>query len=179
MKLLPLTASLLSLIVAAQANPAPAPSKAPVEGRYCCPSVGPKGLPIVRQQPDPSKVICHYAAGTDETCTYDAKSGRGRGSTKGCPKKALKNPNPPVCPIIVPPSGLFCCPPIGPNNLPLDRQQVGPFSIFCYYDTGTDQGCFYNPGSGEGGGPAVGCPTQAPINPNYPTACPTGPGSSP
>ncbi|KAF8157236.1 hypothetical protein B0H34DRAFT_712869 [Crassisporium funariophilum] len=31
----------------------------------------------------------------------------------------------------IPPAGLFCCPPCGPNGLHLDRQQVGPFAIFC------------------------------------------------
>ena len=29
------------------------------------------------------------------------------------------------------PPQLFCCPPYGPEGLPLNRQQVGPFDIFC------------------------------------------------
>jgi hypothetical protein len=29
-----------------------------------------------------------------------------------------------------------------------------------------------DPGSGLGGGPATGCPVQAPKNDDYPTACP-------
>ncbi|PPR02046.1 hypothetical protein CVT24_011206 [Panaeolus cyanescens] len=71
----------------------------------------------------------------------------------------------------IPPPGLYCCPPYGPQGLPLNRQQVGPFAIFCYYSEGTDLGCFYNPGTGAGGSMGIGCPTQAPANPHPPT-CP-------
>ncbi|RDB27340.1 hypothetical protein Hypma_004441 [Hypsizygus marmoreus] len=70
----------------------------------------------------------------------------------------------------IPPIGLYCCPTTGPNGLTLDRQQTGPYTIFCYYDEGTTQGCFYNPATGLGGGTA-GCPLQAPANPHPPT-CP-------
>ncbi|KIM37989.1 hypothetical protein M413DRAFT_448034 [Hebeloma cylindrosporum] len=71
----------------------------------------------------------------------------------------------------IPPPGLFCCPPCGPNGLHLDRQQVGPYTIFCYYSPGTDLGCFYDPGTGAGATTVPGCPTQAPSNPHPPT-CP-------
>ncbi|TFK38413.1 hypothetical protein BDQ12DRAFT_723262 [Crucibulum laeve] len=73
-------------------------------------------------------------------------------------------------PPVVPQPGLFCCPPYGPDGLPLDRQQVGPFNIFCYYSTGTDKGCFYNPATGQGA-LINGCPGSAPANPHPPT-CP-------
>ncbi|KAF8060655.1 hypothetical protein FPV67DRAFT_301461 [Lyophyllum atratum] len=71
----------------------------------------------------------------------------------------------------IPPAGLFCCPPYGPGGRTLDRQQLNPYAIFCYYDEGTEQGCFYDPGTGGGGGPAAGCPVQAITNPHPPT-CP-------
>lgn len=35
-------------------------------------------------------------------------------------------PQPPI-----PPPGLFCCPPTGPNGLVLLEQQVGPYAIWC------------------------------------------------
>ncbi|KAJ3495265.1 hypothetical protein NLJ89_g10654 [Agrocybe chaxingu] len=78
---------------------------------------------------------------------------------------ALAQTSPPI-----PPIGLFCCPPCGPDGLHLDRQQVGPYTIFCYYSPGTDKGCFYDPGTGDGAN-IPGCPPQAPANPHPPT-CP-------
>ncbi|GLB36911.1 hypothetical protein LshimejAT787_0311980 [Lyophyllum shimeji] len=71
----------------------------------------------------------------------------------------------------IPPPGLYCCPLYGPDALPLNRQQINPYNIFCYYDDGTDEACFYNPATGAGGGPAAGCPPEAIPNPHPPT-CP-------
>jgi len=71
----------------------------------------------------------------------------------------------------IPPPGLFCCPPYGPRHHRLNRQQIGPYDIFCYYSSGTDLACFYDPGTGVGGTETPGCPIQAPANPHPPT-CP-------
>ncbi|PPQ73268.1 hypothetical protein CVT26_015226 [Gymnopilus dilepis] len=73
-----------------------------------------------------------------------------------------------VAQVYVPPPGLFCCPPVGPDGLPLAAQQQGPFNLFCEY--GTDQQCIYNPATGAGA-TIAGCPPQAIPNPHPPT-CP-------
>ncbi|KAF6763365.1 hypothetical protein DFP72DRAFT_875424, partial [Ephemerocybe angulata] len=77
--------------------------------------------------------------------------------------RALPQGGPPI-----PPPGLYCCPPYGPNGLPLAQPQPGPFALWCLY--GENSLCGYDPSSGTGA-KIEGCPPNAVPNPHPPT-CP-------